>query len=85
MLLLLQSNAFGCCYSSIVNGSTSKHSMRLINTRFSNENKFFGMRASTLENQVTQPIQDHIEMGFSGTLGDGNFSALITKLQNIGY
>jgi hypothetical protein len=35
--------------------------MRLINTRFSNENKFFGMRASTLENQVTQPIQDHMK------------------------
>jgi cytochrome c peroxidase len=48
--------------------------MRLINTRFSNENKFFwDERASTLENQVTQPIQDHI-VGFSGTLGDGNFS-----------
>jgi hypothetical protein len=27
-----------------MHGSTSKHSMRLINTRFSNENKFFGMR-----------------------------------------
>jgi cytochrome c peroxidase len=44
-LFHIQSNALRCCYSSIgVNGSTSKHSMRLINTRFSNENKFFGMR-----------------------------------------
>lgn len=84
----IQSNAFGdVATASIgVNGSTSKHSMRLINTRFSSENKFFwNERASSLENQVTQPIQDHIEMGFSGTLGDGNFSTLITKIQNIGY
>ena len=84
----IQSNAFGDVVTASigVNGSTSKHSMRLINTRFSNENKFFwDERASTLENQVTQPIQDHIEMGFSGTLGDGNFSTLIAKLQNIGY
>ncbi len=84
----IQANAFGDveAASTGVNGTTSRHSMRLINTRFSNENKFFwDERASTLENQVTQPIQDHIEMGFSGTLGDGNFTALITKLQNIGY
>ncbi|MBB1194383.1 cytochrome-c peroxidase [Flavobacterium sp. SOK18b] len=84
----IQANAFGdvAAASTGVNGTTSRHSMRLINTRFSNENKFFwDERASTLENQVTQPIQDHIEMGFSGTLGDGNFTALITKLQNIGY
>lgn len=84
----IQANAFGdvAAASTGVNGTTSKHSMRLINTRFSNENKFFwDERAATLENQVTQPIQDHIEMGFSGTLGDGNFTTLITKLQNIGY
>ncbi|WP_158729816.1 MULTISPECIES: cytochrome-c peroxidase [unclassified Flavobacterium] len=84
----IQANAFGdvAAASIGVNGTTSKHSMRLINTRFSNENKFFwDERAATLENQVTQPIQDHIEMGFSGTLGDGNFTTLITKLQNIGY
>ena len=84
----IQSSAFGdiAAASTGVNGTTSRHSMRLINTRFSNESKFFwDERAITLENQVTQPIQDHIEMGFSGTLGDGNFTALITKLQNIGY
>jgi len=60
--------------------------MRLANSRFSVENKFFwDERAATLESQTTQPIQNHIEMGFSGTSGDGNITTLITKLQNIGY
>ena len=48
-------------------GVTSRHSMRLINTRFAVESKFFwDERAPTLEAQVTTPIQDHAEMGFSG-------------------
>jgi cytochrome c peroxidase len=67
-------------------GTTNRHSMRLINTRFGNELKFFwDERAATLESQTTQPIQDHAEMGFSGQNGRPNFSALLTKLQNIGY
>jgi cytochrome c peroxidase len=41
--------------------------------------------ANTLELQTTQPIQNHIEMGFSGTLGDADLNTLITKLQKIGY
>ncbi|MCZ8229705.1 cytochrome-c peroxidase [Flavobacterium sp.] len=83
-----QSVAFGddAVASKGINGTTTRHSMRLINSRFSNESKFFwDERASTLENQTSRPIQDHIEMGFSGTNGDGNFASLITKLQNIGY
>lgn len=69
-----------------VNGTTGRHSMRLVNARFGNEAKFFwDERASTLEAQTTFPIQDHIEMGFSGTNGDGNFQDLIVKLQNIKY
>ncbi len=69
-----------------VNGSTGRHSMRLINSRFSAEGKFFwDERAATLEAQTTQPIEDHNEMGFSGTNGDGNFSDLITKLEAIPY
>jgi cytochrome c peroxidase len=60
--------------------------MRLINSRFARENKFFwDERANTLELQTTQPIQNHIEMGFSGTLGDADLNTLITKLQKIGY
>jgi cytochrome c peroxidase len=60
--------------------------MRLINTRFATESKFFwDERAATLEIQTTMPIKDHGEMGFSGTNGDLNFSALITKLSAINY
>jgi cytochrome c peroxidase len=44
-----------------VNGVTGRHSMRLVNTRFSNESRFFwDERANTLETQTTMPIQDHI-------------------------
>ena len=69
-----------------VNGTTGRHSMRLINTRFSVESKFFwDERAASLEVQTTMPIKDHGEMGYSGTNGDANFSALITKLSAINY
>jgi cytochrome c peroxidase len=67
-------------------GNTGRHSMRLVNSRFSNEEKFFwDERATSIENQVTQPIQDHIEMGFSGTNGDPDFNELIAKLSAIDY
>jgi cytochrome c peroxidase len=69
-----------------INGSTSRHAMRLVNSRFSIEKKFFwDERAATLELQTTQPIQNHIEMGFSGINGDDNFETLIVKLQKIDY
>ncbi|SDS21534.1 cytochrome c peroxidase [Formosa sp. Hel1_31_208] len=72
--------------SSGVNGVTGRHSMRLVNARFSTENHFFwDERASNLETQTTMPIQDHIEMGFSGNDGDPNFNDLISKLENIEY
>ena len=67
-------------------GNTGRHSMRLINSRFSNEGKFFwDERAASLEDQVTKPIQDHVEMGFSGTNGDPDFDDLIVKLSAIDY
>ena len=67
-------------------GRTGRHSMRLINARVSNEAKFFwNERAATLEQQTTQPIQDHAEMGFSGQNGRPGLSALLTKLSAIGY
>lgn len=60
--------------------------MRLINTRFAAETKFFwDERAANLETQTTMPIKDHGEMGFSGTNGDATFATLITKLSAIGY
>lgn len=69
-----------------VNGTTGRHSMRLVNNRFAIESKFFwDERASSLEFQTTQPIQNHIEMGFSGTDGDQNILGLITKLSAIPY
>ena len=67
-------------------GNTTRHSMRLINSRFANEGKFFwDERAVSLEDQVTQPIQDHVEMGFSGEDGDPNFDDLVVKLLAIDY
>ena len=70
--------------SSGVAGTTGRHSMRLINARFSDEMKFFwDERAASAEVQATQPIQDHVEMGFSGTDGDPDFSDLVTKLSAI--
>lgn len=72
--------------SSGANGLTGRHSMRLVNSRFSNESKFFwDERASSLEIQTTMPIKDHGEMGFSGENGDLSFNDLITRLSNIGY
>ena len=70
----------------VAGGVTARHSMRLINTRFADEAKFFwDERAATLEAQTTMPIQDHAEMGFSGQNGRPNFSHLITKLSALDY
>ena len=72
--------------SSGANGLTGRHSMRLVNSRFSNESKFFwDERAASLEMQTTMPIKDHGEMGFSGENGDLSFNDLITRLSGIGY
>lgn len=69
-----------------VAGTTGRHSMRLINARFGDEERFFwDERARSLEFQTTQPIQDHIEMGFSGQDGDPGIEDLVIKLQNTEY
>ncbi|MFN5335079.1 MAG: cytochrome-c peroxidase [Bacteroidota bacterium] len=84
-----QSFAFGdpsVASKGVEGGTTARHSMRLINTRFGNELKFFwNERAASLEQQTTQPIQDHAEMGFSGQNGRPDFSTLLLKLQNLNY
>ena len=83
-----QQFAFGdtASASSGVNGVTGRHSMRLINSRFALEQRFFwDERAINLEDQTSQPIQDHKEMGFSGANGDPSLSDLITKLEAIDY
>lgn len=72
--------------SGVLGGKTARHSMRLVNSRFANEVKFFwDERAASLEQQTTQPIQDHDEMGFSGQSGRGDLNALLSKLQSISY
>jgi len=84
----IQANAFGdvAVASQGVNGTTGRHSMRLINVRFANEAKFFwDERAINLETQTSMPIKDHGEMGFSGLNGDQSFSDLIVKLNAVGY
>ncbi|HBJ85796.1 MAG TPA: cytochrome-c peroxidase [Verrucomicrobiales bacterium] len=81
-----QGAAFGdtATASTGVNGTTGRHSMRLINARFATESRFFwDERADTLEAQTTRPIQDHVEMGFSATNGDPAFADLVTKLSAI--
>ena len=67
-------------------GKTSRHSMRLINARFASEHRFFwDERAATLEEQTTQPIQDHAELGFSGEQGRPGLSDLIKTLEETDY
>lgn len=83
-----QAHAFGDTKiaSDGINGTTARHTMRLINTRFANETKFFwDERAVNLETQTTMPIKNHTEMGFSGADGDESFNVLIAKLSQIGY
>ncbi len=84
----LQEFAFGdTAQASLgVNGRTGRHSMRLINARFSNERRaFWDERAASFEEQATLPIQDHVEMGFSGTMGDPDLDSLIRRMQGIDY
>ncbi len=70
----------------VVGGVTGRHSMRLVNSRFATEIKFFwDERAANLEQQTTQPVKDHAEMGFSGVSGRPGIAGLLTKLQAIGY
>lgn len=84
----LQSRAFGdtVVQSMGVNGLTGRHSMRLVNPRFSDESRFFwDERAPSLEQQATMPIEDHIEMGFSGTNGDADINQLMVQMAGLDY
>jgi len=63
---------------------TSAHSMRLANAMFYAEEKmFWNKRATSIEDQSTQPIKDHIEMGFDE--GHGGIGALIEKMRLLPY
>ncbi|MDF1694428.1 MAG: cytochrome c peroxidase [Saprospiraceae bacterium] len=85
----LQSHGFGDSIAQSIGfegGLTGRHSMRLINARFSNESNFFwDERVPSLEAQTTAPIQDHVEMGFSNTDGNPGIDSLFIKLENIDY
>jgi cytochrome c peroxidase len=60
--------------------------MRLAYSRFSDEIKFFwNERTASLEDQSTRPIEDAVEMGFSGTSGQPDIDSLIRKLSDIPY
>lgn len=70
----------------VAGGLTARHSMRLINSRYAVETKFFwDERAANLEQQTTTPVKDHAEMGFSGLIGRPGIANLLTRLQGIGY
>jgi len=67
-------------------GLTGRHSMRLPYSRFAQEERFFwDERANSLEMQTTMPIQDAVEMGFSGVSGQPGFDSLTRKLADIDY
>lgn len=67
-------------------GLTGRHSMRLINTQFADEENFFwDERASSHEQQESRPLHDHNEHGFSGQNGRPDFAALVTKLEGLDY
>jgi cytochrome c peroxidase len=67
-------------------GLTGRHSMRLVNARYGTSPSFFwDERSPTLEHQVTQPIQDHVEMGFGGFGGQPDMDSLIRKMNTVSY
>ena len=70
-----------------INGNrTPRHSMRLVNARFGDEEKFrWDESAATLEEQTTIPIKMAAEMGYSGTSGMPDFADLITKMDTVSY
>ncbi|MEM7455102.1 MAG: cytochrome c peroxidase [Planctomycetota bacterium] len=65
-----------------INGNlTPRHSMRLVNARFGDEQKFrWDETASTLEQQMTMPIRSEEEMGYSGANGNPSIADLIQEM-----
>lgn len=76
----------GIVSTGVQGGQTGRHSMRLINTMFADEEDFFwDERAPSHEAQESQPIQDHNEMGFSGQNGRPDLDDLITQMEATEY
>lgn len=70
----------------VAGGQTGRHSMRLVNTMFADEEDFFwDERAPSHEAQESQPIQDHNEMGFSGQNGRPDLDDLIVQMEATEY
>lgn len=67
-------------------GQTGRHSMRLVNTQFTDStNYFWDNRATSLEDQETHPLVSHVEHGFSGEDGRPTLEDLMVKLEGIEY
>ncbi len=85
----IQAQAFGDIHvvsEGVLGGKTRRHSMRLINTQYANEVRFFwDERAATHEAQETMPLEDFAEHGFSGTNGRPDINDLIAKLEALDY
>lgn len=62
---------------------TGAHSMRLLNARFFPGQAFWDRRAPSLEAQVTQPIQDPVEMGFDAA--HGGLDSLFRVMRTLPY
>ena len=76
----------GIVSTGVEGGLTGRHSMRLINTMFADEEDFFwDERAPSHEAQESQPIQDHNEMGFSGQNGRPGLDTLIAQMEATEY
>ncbi len=76
----------GVVSTGVEGGQTGRHSMRLINTMFADEEDFFwDERAPSHEAQESQPIQDHNEMGFSGQAGRPDLNDLIAQMEATEY
>ena len=76
----------GVVSTGVEGGQTGRHSMRLINTMFADEEDFFwDERAPSHEAQESQPIQDHNEMGFSGQNGRPDLNDLIAQMEATEY
>jgi cytochrome c peroxidase len=64
--------------------NTRATAMRLLNLRFFGPGTaFWDRRAPSLEAQVTQPITDSIEMGFTASVG--GIDALLTRMRTLPY
>ncbi len=60
-------------------GLTTRTSMNTLNLRFYRSGKmFWDERSATLEHQVLQPVQNHVEMGMT-------IPELVTRLQGLSY